>query len=210
MPEKLYGLTSGKILRAAAKLFSESGYHKITTREIAQDSGINVASIYYHFPSKADILKSLYEFYSIELKKALPDINELLAQAETDPPHEVLMKAECHFTGDVRAFLDQILITAAREICADSESERFIRENIFAPTSNILKPLLLRMIELGRIKPFDVETFLSIITYYGFSAAALNNSVFGNSPERYRADLSFMFSLITPVENTAKSAKNIP
>jgi hypothetical protein len=64
------------------------------------------------------------------------------------------------------------------------------------------------MIELGRIEPFDLEAFLSITTYYGFSAAALNNSVFGNSPERYRADFSFIFSLITPVENNKKRRNN--
>ena len=87
MPEKHYGLTRGKVLRAAAKLFSESGYHKITTREIVQASGINVATIYHYFPSKADILKSLYEFYSAELQKASPDLQELLRLSETAPPH---------------------------------------------------------------------------------------------------------------------------
>ena len=202
MPEKHYGPTRGKILRAAAKLFSESGYHKVTTREIAQASGINAASIYHYFPSKADILKSLYEFYSNELHKALPDLQKLLLLAETDPPHEVLMKAEFHFDEEARNFLDQILVTAARQICADPESECFIRENIFAPTKNILEPLLRRMVELGRIKPFDIETFLSVMIHYGFSAAALNHSTFGNSPERYQSDLAFIFSFIAPMENT--------
>ena len=207
MPEKQYGPTRGKILRAAAKLFSENGYHKVTTREIAQASEINAASIYHHFPSKADILKSLYEFYSVELHKALPDLRELLRLAETDPPHEVLMKVEFHFDEEVRRFLDQILVTAARQICADPESERFIRGNIFAPTKNMLRPLLQRMVELGRVKPFDIETFLGILIYYSFSAAALNHSAFGNSPERYRSDLAFLFSLIAPTESTVNPAE---
>ena len=207
MPEKRYGTTRGKILRAAAKLFSESGYHKVTTREIAQDTGINAASMYHYFPSKADILKSLYEFYSVELQIALPDLQQLLLQAETDPPHEVLMKAEFHFDKANRSFLDQILVTAARQICADPESERFIRENIFTPTETVLRPLLQRMIELGRIEPFDIERFLSIIIHYVFSAAALNHSTFGNSPAEYQSDLSFLFSLITPVENETDPTK---
>ncbi|MCL2812223.1 MAG: TetR/AcrR family transcriptional regulator [Clostridia bacterium] len=199
MPEKRYGSTRGKILRAAAKLFSKSGYHRVTMREIAQDSEINAASIYHYFPSKADILKSLYAFYSAELHKALPDLHALLRLAETDPPHEVLMKAEFHFDQEARDFLDQILITAAREISADSESERFIRENIFAPTENIIKPLLQRMVELGRIQPLDIETLLTILVYYCFSAAALNHSPFGNKPEKYQSDLSFIFSFIKPM-----------
>jgi len=197
MPEKHYGATRGKVLIAAAKLFSESGYHKITTREIAQASGINVASIYYYFPSKSDILISLYEFYSTALQQALPDVNELLQLTEVLPPHEVLMRAECHFDKEVRSLLDQILATAARQICADPESESFIRENIFAPTVNILRPLLQRMVELGKIRPFDIESFLNILSYYGFSVAALNHSSFGNSVAQYQSDLSFLFSLIT-------------
>ena len=199
MPERQYGSTRGNILKTAAKLFSESGYHKVSTREIAQASGINVASIYHYFPSKAGILKSLYELYSAELKKALPDLNELLRLAEFLPPHEVLMKAEFHFDEDERELLDQILVTAAREICADPESENFIRENIFSPTLKILGPLLQRMMELEKIEPFDIESFLSVLTHYGFSAAALNHSSFENSSERYQADLSFIFSLITPI-----------
>lgn len=202
MPEKCYGPTRGKILRAAAKLFSESGYHKVTTREIAQALELNAASMYYYFPSKASILKSLYEFYSTELRKALPDLNELLRLAETEPPHEVLRKAEFHFDEEARSLLDQILVTAAREICADPESECFIRENIFAPTFNVIKPLLQRMMELEKIEPFDIDSFLSVLSYYGFSAAALNHSSFGNSPERYQSDLLFIFSYITPKEKS--------
>ena len=200
MPEKQYGSTRGKILEAAAKLFSESGYHKVSTREIAQASGINVASIYHYFPSKANILKSLYELYSAEVRKALPDLHELLRLTEFLPPHEVLMKAEFHFDEEARGLLDQVLVTAAREICSDRESEQFIRDNIFSPTLDILGPLLRHMVKLGKIKPFDIESFLSVLTRYGFSAAALNHSTFENSSERYQADLSFIFSLITPTE----------
>jgi len=200
MPEKQYGATRGKLLRAAARLFSESGFTKVTTREIAQASGIHVATIYSHFPSKSDILNCLYTFYSSELQKALPDLCSLLQMAETSSPHDVFMKTECHFDADIREFLDQILITAAREVNSNPESERFIREAVFAPTLEILKPLLQRLVELGKIKPLDIDTFLSVFTYYCFSAAALNYSSFGNSPERYQTDLSFMFSMITPVE----------
>ena len=44
--------TKDKILITAAKMFSERGYDKVTTREIAKSIGINSASIYHHFASK--------------------------------------------------------------------------------------------------------------------------------------------------------------
>lgn len=196
MTEEGIAPTKENILLSAAKLFSDSGYSKVTMREIAKAVGINPSSIYYYFPSKGDILSNLYKFYSTEQQKACPDLNELLSLVETAPPHEVLMKSGFHYNNEVGEILDKILVTAAREICSDPESEHFIKQVIYDPISSILKPLLLRMVELGKIKPFDADTFIGILSYYCYSAAALNNSAFRNSPEKYMEDLSFIFSLI--------------
>jgi len=190
-----------RIMKAAAKMFSERGYHKVTIREIADATGINSAMIYYYFSSKEDVLKSLYRFYTEERLKGCPDLNELLQLAETDPPHAVLMKSEFHFNEKTRKLLDQILVTASREICADPKSERFIRENIFDNITNILKPLLLRLVELRKIKPFDIDTFLRVLSNYCYSSAALNNSVFKQNVAEYQAGMSFLFSVITPMQN---------
>jgi AcrR family transcriptional regulator len=189
--------TRDKILETAAKMFSERGYDRVTTRVIAKAIGINSASIYHHFPSKEAILKNLYRFYSERLQNKCPDLEELLRLAETDPPHEVLMKAEFHFDDEIRGMLDNILITAARRLGADPESERFLRENIFDPTLNIVKPLLERMVELERIEPLDIDVFLSALTFYCFSAAALSQSPFGHDVTRYQSVMSFLFSFIT-------------
>jgi AcrR family transcriptional regulator len=41
-----------EIMRAAAKVFAERGYHGATTQDIADVLGIRQASLYYYFPSK--------------------------------------------------------------------------------------------------------------------------------------------------------------
>ena len=187
-------------MSAAAKLFSEKGYDKVTIREIAGVVGINSAMIYYYFSSKDDLLKSLYKFYTEERLKECPDVKELLRLAETEPPHEVLMKSEFHFNQKSRKMLDQILVTASRQICSDAESEQFMRDNIFGNIKNILGPLLRRLVELGKIKPFDIDTFLRVTSHYCYGAAALNNSAFKQNVAQYRAGMSFLFSIITPEE----------
>ena len=193
--------TKDKILRVAAKMFSENGYDRVTTREIAKAVGINAASIYYYFPSKEDILKSLYGFYSANLQKGNPNLEELLRLAETGPPHEVLMKSEFHFRDEkIREMLDQIIIIASRRFGAGPESEFFIKENIFDNIVNILRPLLSRLVELKKIKPFDVDAFLMVLSYYCFSAAALNNTPFRQSVAEYQAGMSLLFSMITPAD----------
>lgn len=195
--------TKYKILKTAAKMFSERGYDSVTMREIAKDIGINSASIYYHFPSKEDILKSLYRLYSEQRRNTSPDLEELLRLAETKPPHEVLMRSEFHYDDDEqREMLDCILVIAARKICSDPESELFIRENIFDNITTILKPLLQRLVELKKIKPLDIDCFLKVVSYYCYSAATLNNSVYKQNIPEYQAGMSLLFSIIAPIEDS--------
>ena len=193
--------TKEKIMQVSAKLFSEKGYDKVTMREIAKSIGINSATIYHHFPSKNDILRSLYAFYSAQRYREHPDFDELMRLVETHPPHEVLRRSTFHFDEDIREMLDAILVTAARGICAEPESEQFIRENIFANIENTLKPLLMRMLELKKIKPLDIDCFLGIVSYFCFSAAALSHSSFRQPPDEYYASMTQIFSLVVSNQN---------
>ena len=194
------GTTKEKILKTAAKMFSERGYDRVSVREIAKDIGINSGSLYNHFASKDEILKSLYSYYIEQHRKAYPDLDELLRLAETDPPHEVLMKAEFHYDDDIREFMSQIVVIASRMICNDVENENFIRESTFDSITKTIRPLLERMVELGKIRPLNIDIFLRIMTYYCFSAAALNNSAFKQSVDEYLAGMSFLFSMIVPID----------
>lgn len=48
-----------EILRAAAAVFAERGYHGASMRDIAGRLGVQQAAIYYYFDSKADILEGI-------------------------------------------------------------------------------------------------------------------------------------------------------
>ncbi|MGK9051351.1 TetR/AcrR family transcriptional regulator [Xaviernesmea oryzae] len=49
------------LLRNAVSLFSRSGYNAVSLRDIAKASGANVGSLTYHFGSKANLLREIYE-----------------------------------------------------------------------------------------------------------------------------------------------------
>lgn len=53
------------LLQAAKKLFTEKGYQEVSTRELADLAGVNLAAIQYHFGSKArlfsDTVRSIME-----------------------------------------------------------------------------------------------------------------------------------------------------
>lgn len=50
-----------QVLDAAAKLFVEKGFSGASTRDIAKTTGMLPGSLYYHFPSKEDLLVAVFE-----------------------------------------------------------------------------------------------------------------------------------------------------
>lgn len=58
------------ILRAAVTVMGEDGYEGASMRDMAQRAGVSVAALYYHFPSKHDLLyEFLDEAYDIILRR---------------------------------------------------------------------------------------------------------------------------------------------
>ena len=51
--------TRERILDAALALFAEKGYDATSMREISEQLGITKAALYYHFDSKADIVRAM-------------------------------------------------------------------------------------------------------------------------------------------------------
>lgn len=50
-----------QLLDAAARNFRERGYAAASMRDIAADAGMKAGSMYYYFPSKADLLIAVHE-----------------------------------------------------------------------------------------------------------------------------------------------------
>jgi AcrR family transcriptional regulator len=51
----------GRILDAALRLMGEQGAAGTSMRQLAGECGLNVATLYHYFPSKADLLRSVIE-----------------------------------------------------------------------------------------------------------------------------------------------------
>src|ERR1700751_6267887 len=50
-----------QILAAASELFARNGFEGTSIREIAAASGVLSGSLYYHFPSKEDLLFTVHQ-----------------------------------------------------------------------------------------------------------------------------------------------------
>ena len=60
--------TSKKIMKVALKLFSEQGYYPTTTKQIAEEAGVNELTIFRHFGSKSNLFQVTTEYYVIDSK----------------------------------------------------------------------------------------------------------------------------------------------
>jgi AcrR family transcriptional regulator len=52
--------TRERIVDAALRLFSERGTAAVSVRELADAAGVTVPGLYYHFASKADLIREVY------------------------------------------------------------------------------------------------------------------------------------------------------
>lgn len=70
------------ILAAAIQKFHQLGYHGTSMRDIAGEAGVNVASIYNHYPSKQGLLQKIMVDL---LADALASTKAALDEAGTEP-----------------------------------------------------------------------------------------------------------------------------
>ena len=79
--------TRQEILDAALVLFADQGYDKTSLREIAEQVGVTKAALYYHFPSKEEILVALFEPVATMQDQLLEDLrNDVLLDPATWMP----------------------------------------------------------------------------------------------------------------------------
>ena len=187
--------TKEKIFHIAVELFYESNYENVSIRDIAKAADVKIPTIYNHFESKEDILKSLYDFFDKHWKATATDVDTVLHLVETEAPHALLMRSYFAFDPAVEQTMSRIISIAARDINFE-RSQRFIKEKLLDKITDFFKPLLERMIELERIEPLDVDTFICVYKHYAFSAAFLDGTPFQIGLENWLAGMEMLFSLV--------------
>lgn len=83
-----------EILDAAAKYFKEKGYAAASMREIADHAQVQTASLYYHFPSKSELLLAVYEESALQLVRT---VEEAIAGVR-DPWRRLEVACATHLT----------------------------------------------------------------------------------------------------------------
>ncbi len=147
--------TKGKIMDAAMRLFSEKGFHKTNTKEIARAAGVATGSFYAYFKDKKSVFLAIYQGIS---HKQLGDLEggmgDLDGQGDTDRVAALLgaLLKEHEFSPDF-----QREVSAMRYSDPDVEAlHNAIHEGLRKEVVLILE----RQKERLRVKDLDTAAFV--------------------------------------------------
>ena len=104
-----------KILAAAVQLFAQYGYHAATMRDIARISGIQAASIYYHYASKQALLVEIMDTHMRNLNANLQRIVQEPAPIEQRLYEAIANHIRLHTTYKAEFFIIDTEIRALEQ-----------------------------------------------------------------------------------------------
>ena len=167
--------TTGKILDAAANLFSHKGYDNVSLREIADAVGIKESSLYNHFESKADILTKLFELFIEKAPEARPSLSELDSMLIVMQPEEIFKYILFHFGKHVSKILENIAIIISNEKYRNIRAAEMYYQYVVGEPSDYYEHLIKKMVVCGKLKKIDARVFAE---QYNYVSIALTKEYF--------------------------------
>ncbi len=140
-----------RILAAAVQLFSQYGYHAATMRDIARISGIQAASIYYHYASKQALLVEIMDTHMRNLNANLQRIVQ-----ETSPIEQRLHEAIANHIRLHTTYKAEFFIIDT-EIRALEEDQRGVILPLRDQYEMLLQSLLREGMEQGIFRQVDIK-----------------------------------------------------
>ncbi len=86
-----------RILVSARKIFGEYDYKGTTTRMIAKDVGIDIATLYYHWGEKQDLYEAVLQDVSEEIKSRLNEVERKVSGKSLKDRLEVSIDMMCDY-----------------------------------------------------------------------------------------------------------------
>jgi AcrR family transcriptional regulator len=138
-----------QILHAAGRLFAERGFHRTTTKDIAEAADVSEGTIYNYFANKDELLLALMAHIVEEQQ-----IATRLVQALPEDPREFLLTM-LHWR---RQFMDdtgQVLQAVTSEILVNPELRRRYYDEVVLPGVRVVEEHLRARVERGQIRALD-------------------------------------------------------
>ncbi len=191
--------TKSQILEAALTLFAEQGYEKTTIRSIAKRVGIQSASIYYFFDSKAHLLEVIFTEFLSDFAKYRNAPEDIWKAATEKPLSEVLSMLFYTFGSPDESAR---MMTIARVILSlqyeHAGAQRLLVKVMIQDALDYGIQVLKGLHKLGVIK--DVDYQWTAYVFLAFAIAVFEDNLrysihFDDSRREYGAGIHFLCSV---------------
>lgn len=142
--ERRIAARKAQILEAAAAVFSEKGYERATTREIADAADVSEGTLYNYFGSKRDLLLGLSQEFADETVKAIADVE---AESVEDMMTQILSSRLRHIQQRHHVFT--LVLHEAR---LDPEVHRYYVEEALARIRHEIEQRLQALMAAGILR----------------------------------------------------------
>lgn len=136
----------GEILQAAHRLFTERGFHGTSMRQIAQQAGIALGSIYNHFSSKEDIFTAVF----LERHPYL-DVVPMLKTAQGNTTDEIVRDAAHRLVDNLQPRKDFLNLMFIEMVEFEGQHIPQIFQLVFPEIMEFAQRLVIRQDELRPI-----------------------------------------------------------
>ncbi len=155
--ERQTAARSDQILDAAARLFAERGFHRTTTRDIAQAADVAEGTLYNYFANKDDLLLGI-------MHRLTDTFDHDDSQSRSEPTqvrdHFIsLLMLRSIFEPENSAMMQALL----SEILANSELRESYYHQVLEPTILDLEKSLTIQAHAGQIKVEDISATARVI-----------------------------------------------
>ena len=157
--------TRARVLNAAARLFAERGFAKVTVRDICKKARANVAAVNYHFGGK----DGLYEAVMRKAIETMQATTEAARVAGHDLPPDarirayVFVFAQRLLGGDHDTWIHQLMM---RELSDPSPTLKMVGEEVLKPRMTYLCGAIGELIGCAPDDPRAVRCALSVTSQF--------------------------------------------
>jgi len=179
-----------QILEAAAVVFSQKGYERATTREIADEADISEGTLYNYFDNKVDLLNGVAKAFADEITAKIASIEadnleDMMAQLLTD-----------RFRSGRERRLFMLFLYEAR---LNSEVHHYYGQDAMQRIIDATEERFRSFIESGVMRPLDPNmaaraisaTIMGFAALYELGQYGVENSDF--SAERWGKEVTDLF-----------------
>jgi AcrR family transcriptional regulator len=146
--EKMAETRRMQILMGAAQVFAQKGYHKATTKEIAQAAGVSEGTIYNYFENKRDILVAMVDAIGLQ------SVRQVMTEHAPDDPREFI-KAVLRDRYQLAQNFGAQMAPIIAEMLTDAELRETVYQQLAIPLAGYVEKYIQANIDAGRFRPVD-------------------------------------------------------